>query len=398
MIGGTPPQATKWRKRITEDNLFIWKGCPTCHTIVFERGVVSIRKRWSREQAWEWQERKGWIVGCNFIPSRCINNIEIWQEFEFEDVLNTIRRELQLASSIGMNSIRMLLPFYVWKHQRDGFLQRIDRVLSAADQCGISLMPIFFDDCTLPRQFHREPVFGKQRDPVPGHHGGVVHTPFDGGGKVGYNLSDDKENWPVLEEYVRDIMGTFARDERILMWDMWNEPGNSNRNATSMEFMIRVFEIGRSIDPIQPLTAGPWEFGDGYLRPYHGVAGLSEIEKKAMELSDVITYHYYGNKDNSIRLIQELKQEGRPLLITEWLHRPFGNKVADLLPVFKQEGVGCFNWGLVAGKTQTYEPWDAIRKIPGLDLKKWQHDLFYSDFMPYREEEIETFKELTSAR
>ena len=198
---------------------------------------------------------------------------------------------------------------------------------------------------------------------------GVITTPFDGGSKVGYNLLDEKENWPMLEEYVRDIITTFANDERMLIWDIWNEPGNSNRNSMSMEFMIRVFEIARTIDPIQPLTAGPWEFGDGYTRPYHGVAGLSEIEKKALELSDIISYHYYGNKENSMRLIQELKQEG----------------------------VGCFNWGLVAGKTQTYEPWDAIRNIPGIDLNRWQHDLFYEDLTPYQEEEIEIFKQLTSS-
>lgn len=128
-----------------------------------------MRERWSLDKAREWQERNGWIVGCNYIPSRCINNIEIWQEFEFEDVLRTIRRELKLAAEIGMNSIRMLLPFQVWKHQRDGFLQRMDRVLTVADQLGIRMMPIFFDDCTMPKEFFREPKFGKQADPVPGH-------------------------------------------------------------------------------------------------------------------------------------------------------------------------------------------------------------------------------------
>jgi hypothetical protein len=352
-------------------------------------------KRWSIEQANEWYERIPWIVGCNFIPSRCINNIEIWQEFDFEDVLRTGSAELKLAAEIGINSIRMVMPFQVWKHQREGFLNRLDRFLDEASKHGISLMPVLFDDCCGPKPRTSTPRFGTQPAPVPGHHGGTVHTPFDGGSTVGYNLSDEQENWSELERYVEDLVGHFSQDERILIWDIWNEPGNSNRDGMSLPFMTRVFEVARAQNPIQPLTAGPWNFGDEFMKPYGGIGALSEIEKASFEQSDVITYHYYGPLEQSERLIQELQELNRPLLITEWLHRPFQNEVAEMLPLYQQYNVGCYHWGLVAGKTQTYEPWDAIRSIPNLDLMKWQHDLFRENLSAYDDEEIAIFKRMT---
>jgi hypothetical protein len=38
--------------------------------------------------------------------------------------------------------------------------------------------------------------------------------------------------------------------------------------------------------------------------------------------------------------------------------RTHGNLFATHLPRFEQERIGCFNWGLVSGKTQTIFPWE----------------------------------------
>ena len=51
--------------------------------------------------------------------------------------------------------------------------------------------------------------------------------------------------------------------------------------------------------------------------------------------------------------VAELVPQGRPILCTEYLARPLGSTVAGILPVAKRHNVGAFNWGLVAGKTQT---------------------------------------------
>ncbi len=37
-------------------------------------------KRWSVEKANEWYAKQPWLVGCNFIPSTAVNQLEMWQE------------------------------------------------------------------------------------------------------------------------------------------------------------------------------------------------------------------------------------------------------------------------------------------------------------------------------
>ena len=42
---------------------------------------------------------------------------------------------------------------------------------------------------------------------------------------------------------------------------------------------------------------------------------------------------------------------GRPVLCTEWLVRRGGNDFKTLFPLFRARKIGCWNWGLVAGRT-----------------------------------------------
>ncbi len=346
--------------------------------------------KWSTEQAWGWHAATPWLVGVNFIPSVCINNIEIWQEEGFEQVLAVMDRELALAQATGFNSVRMQLPFFIWQQQRQGFLQRLARFLDLLEAHGMTMMPIFFDDCCMPKPVYSPPYLGKQPDPVPGHHGGTVITPFDGKDAVGYNFVDEPALLPELEEYVRELITAFGQDERIVVWDIWNEPGNSNRQSRSLPIMQAAFGWARQLQPRQPLTACCWG-EDSFVEH----KPLLAIEQHAIKLSDVVSFHSYGDLARTQLLIEDLKQYGRPLLITEWLHRPFGNEIATHLPLFKREKIGCYNWGLVNGKTQTHEPWDVLRSQPGLDLSRWQHDLFYGDGTAYDVSEIALIRQLT---
>lgn len=349
-------------------------------------------QKWSCEKANKWYAEKGRITGCNYIPSDCINGIEIWQEFEFEKKLETINKELALASSIGIKSIRMVMPYQVWLLQHDGFMERFERFLTVAHRHKITLMPVLFDDCSIPKSMWSSEVrFGRQPMSTPGCHGGFPTTPFDGKEEAGYILGDDEENRPNLERFVKDLVGTFRNDERILMWDIWNEPGNSRRGSKSLELMEKAFAWAREMEPVQPLTAGAWSFPDGYLS--FGENGfIQRIEEAALELSDVISFHFYGELDNTKKVVEFLRKYNRPLVITEWLHRIFNNTVEQMLPYYIEENISCYNWGLVVGKTQTNEPWELLKHMKGLDCSLWQHDLFHQDGTPYDEHEIEIFR------
>jgi hypothetical protein len=201
--------------------------------------------------------------------------------------------------------------------------------------------------------------------------------------------------WDRLERYVKDILTTFAHDERILLWDLYNEPGNSGNGEKSLPLLMAVFEWARAINPSQPLTAGVW-FNNKELNQFQFAA------------SDVITFHNYHPADRLEREIAELELYGRPIICTEWMARTCGSLVAANLPVFAARKVGCINWGLVSGKTNTIFAWqDLDNPMNRINLSSsdecgepqvWFHDLFRPDGTPYDPAEIEVFKQYAQLR
>ena len=162
-----------------------------------------------------------------------------------------------------------------------------------------------------------------------------------------------------------------------------------------MPNLQRMFETVRSCDPVQPLTCGLW---DGIFHFEDPDAPLDALAQYILENSDIISYHFYGNYNAHIQFIKRLKQEGRPIMNTEWLGRCLHNDVFSLFPLFYLEKIGCYNWGFVAGKYQTYEPWEGTweRYANGtdtdVDFTKWFHDLYRPNHRPYDPNEIELIK------
>lgn len=350
--------------------------------------------RWTKEQAWEWYLKQPWLRGCNFMSSDCCNRVDQWQEYGFEERMKTTERELELAASIGFNSIRLILQFEVWDQEHDGFLKRFDRYLELADRYGISSMICFGNDCTVPKKYYTPPKLGPQQVDI-GYHGGRKDSPHGGlSGGPGYSILDEPELAEKFYGMVHEIISRYARDSRVVVWDLFNEPGNGRRGSLSLPHMERFFEIARDIGPMQPLTTGAYDS--------HALCRgeLSEIETRALELSDVVSFHCYGSYDHMVRTIDILKKTyGRPMLCTEWLNRITHNDVQTIYPLFYLERIGCYNWGLVAGKYQTYEPWNGLwesyerGEAEDIDFTKWQHDLFRPSLRPYDPKEIELIEQ-----
>jgi hypothetical protein len=350
--------------------------------------------QWSKEKIWNWYNSRPWLRGCNYLPSDCVDPYEEWQEFEFDEKMKTVERELDLAASIGFNSIRVRLHFEVWAREGENFIKRFDCFLKVADKRGISVMPRFGQDCLGPKDeyFPFEP--GKQREPEWGYHGGFKKDPWRKG-MVGWSPLENKENEEKFYEFLKLMAKTFGKDERVVMWELWNEPGNSGRREMSTDYIKRSFEVFREMTPIQPLTCcGGWSFKSNNADP---LSSIMDIEKLAMELSDVVNFHHYGPPWEVANVIRALKERyGRPLIITEWLHRIFNNNYFNIFPLLFMEQVGSYSYGLVAGKAQFYEPWEGLWEKTGLDLKLWQHDLFRKNHRPYDPEEIKVIQKLCS--
>ena len=325
------------------------------------------QQQWSIEKANEWYSKQPWLVGCNFIPSTAINQLEMWQEGAFD--VGTIKRELGWAADLGFNTVRVYLHDLLWETNADDFKSRMDRYLEVADSRGIRTLFVLFDDC-----WNDNPALGRQPAPIPGvHNSGWVQSP-------GSKNVRDPASWGRLEEYVRGVVGAFAGDNRVVMWDLYNEPGNSNLGVKSLPLLKKAFEWARSTSPTQPLTAAVWSDN----------AELNELQLRAC---DVVTFHNYGDVNSLTSQIKDLKTHARPVVCTEYMARSRGSCFRTHLPVFKRENVGCYNWGLVKGKTQTIYPWGSEEGTPEPDT--WFHDILREDGTPFSVEEVKLIKSVT---
>lgn len=354
-------------------------------------------RRWSEQEINAWYAKQDWLVGMNFLPSSAVNWNELWQRETFD--AEGIERELKLARSIGMNTLRTNLPFIVWLYDAAGLKTRIDRFLAIAEEQGIKVMLTLMDDCGFSGD---HPCIGRQKEPRPGVHNS------QGAASPGRNVVVLPVLWPLVHAYIADIVHTFRDDERILVWDVFNEPtndgifrddgqeGHFDGPLLEQSYKLCQEAVGwvRAEDPVQPLTVGAWRNMKTFLNREVKIFD-SPIDRLALQSSDIISFHAYSPADVVEETIALLKPLNRPMLCTEWLARHAQSTVQDILPVFKRENVGAYNWGLVNGRTQTHLPWPVIMQASPDYKKLWFHDLFRKDGSPYSQEECDLFRQLT---
>lgn len=345
-------------------------------------------QKWSPEKANEWYKTQGFLVGSNYNPATAINELEMWQADTFDP--QRIDLELGWAENIGMNTMRVFLHDLAYEQDKEGFKKRLGQFLTIAQKHKIKPMLVLFDSCWDPN-----PQIGKQRAPRPGvHNSGWMQSP---GAKALQNPAE----YPRLERYVREVVGAFKNDNRILAWDVWNEPDNINYPAYSaqepknkvelvLNLLPQVFTWTRAAGPTQPLTSGVWK-GD-----YSADEKLDPMQRVQLEQSDIISFHSYDDATEFEKRINWLQRYNRPILCTEYMARGNKSTFVGSLPVAKKYNVAAINWGLVQGKTQTHLPWDSWQK-PYVEYEPWIwfHEVFRTDGTPYMREETELIKRMT---
>ena len=348
-------------------------------------------KIWSPEQAFDWYKEHEWIVGCNYLPSNSINQLEMFQKETFDSEINNL--ELSWARSLGFNSVRVYLHDLLWE-DKESFKETLNVFLDICKSNNIKPILVLFDDCHRPY-----PKLGKQPKPVRGvHNSGWKQSP---GLAIVHAINDDalNDNLPRLKKFVQEILNDFNADERILMWDIYNEPGQFGIGDKSITLLKKTWEWAHEVRPSQPLTSC-----------LDGSVGTEIIECNRKN-SDVITFHTYEGEKLQ-ETISRLKENDRPLICTEYMAREFGSTFQFSMPIFKENNVGCFNWGLVAGKSQTHFGWSTIMELKKkkeegdfLDDEEvipepeiWFHDILRKDGKPYNVEETNFIKEITSSK
>ncbi len=326
-------------------------------------------KIWNVQKANAWYNAHQWIAGANFIPSTAVNQLEMWQADTFDP--KTIDRELGYAEGIGFNAMRVFLHSVAYHEDPKGFKSRVNEYLTIAGRHHIQTIFVFFDDCWNPN-----PKAGKQPLPKTGiHNSGWVQDP-------GVRQVKDPKQFNQLKGYLQDVITTFKHDKRVLLWDLYNEPGNSTKRDTSLSLLTKVFSWAREVNPDQPISAGLWDWSFEKLNAFQALN------------SDIITYHDYDSTQDHRRVLQLLKTHGKPLICTEYMARSRNSTFSTILPLLKKENVGALNWGLVAGKTNTIYAWDTPMAHGG-EPKVWFHDIFHKDGTPYRPEETTFIKSVT---
>ncbi len=345
--------------------------------------------RWPEQKANDWYAKQPWLIGCNYIPSHAINQLEMWQA----DTFNTaaIERELALAKGLGFNSLRVFLHDMLWQEDAQRFTDRIEQFLGLADAHGIGVMFVLFDGVWDPH-----PKLGKQRDPKPHtHNSGWVQSPAQ-------DVLKDPNRHASLAAYVKGVIGSFKADRRVHAWDLYNEPDNTNTTAygkvelqekpqLALALITKAFSWAREVNPSQPITSGLWS-GD-----WKTLEAMSPMARFCVEQSDVITFHNYAPLEAVQSRVNELRQFNRPLLCTEYMARPPGSTFESILPYFKEQRIAAYNWGFVEGKTQTIYPWDSWTKAYMAEPPVWFHDIFRKNGSAYRAEEVQLIKRLTGA-
>ena len=345
---------------------------------------------WTKQAANSWYSKEPWLVGSNYVPAYAINQLEMWQAGTFDP--KRIDLELGWAQGLGMNTMRVFLHDLLWEQDSEGFKKRINTFLTIADKHKIKPIFVLFDSCWNPF-----PHLGKQPAPKPGvHNSGWVESP-------GVKALEDPSQYPHLEAYVKGVVGAFAKDQRVLAWDIWNEPDNLNDSSYGKEepknvkqlvlaLLPRAFAWARSVHPQQPLTSCLWQ-GD-----WSSYAKLSPMAKEELDLSDIVSFHNYDPPASFEQHVKWLQQYGRPLICTEYMARPKGSTFQAIMPLEKKDKIGAINWGFVAGKSQTYLPWDSWQH-PYVDHPPavWFHDIFRTDGKPYRPEEVKFIRQITGA-
>ena len=346
------------------------------HTTAAAKAELTVNGRWSIDRANAWYQKFPWLMGCNYVTSTAVNQLEMWQADTFDP--KTIDRELGWAESVGLNTVRIFLHDLAWKQDKEGFKKRLTTFHDLCEKHHIWTIPTFFTNGGpgVPIKI------GKQPEPLLGvHNSQWLQSP-------GTAMVNSPEHWDYLEEYVSDIISSFAKDQRIFVWCLYNEPESTRHGGYSLPLMRQMWQWGRKVAPMQPFTSPITVFpGESKTHSFFPICCFLG------ENCDIMSFHCYRKPEEVSRLIDLFADFHRPLICTEYIDRPHNN-FFNVTPILKERNVAAVHFGLVNGKCnfQFHSP----KELP--DPKHWKHDIFRKDGTPFDPKEIEQIKKLTGKK
>ena len=261
-------------------------------------GFAKERKQWTEKQAWDWEKKVGTIIGFNQPESAYpgMTNLEI----------------LRKAADLGFNSVR----FWLKGEDVDAQIAYIKKMADEAESCGMTISPVL----SLQRKYFND-------------------------------KENEKENLKIVEELVKTLIRPFANDERIVLWDIWNEPGFKTGDPETfreMEWVEKMVHWCREENLCQPITASIiWD-------PDRDADVSSPTWEKRRQVEAMMDLHNFHSYDCARNFGAEIdytldrirKISNRPIVCTEAMIRVNGSSIQRTLPMFAREHVHVYLWGL----------------------------------------------------
>ena len=197
------------------------------------------------------------------------------------------------------------------------------------------------------------------------------------------------------------MVGRFRSDRRIHAWDLFNEPDNPNRSSygrlepagkpeLSLALLKKTFAWAREVKPSQPLTAGVWQ---GSLTDPEQALADQSLHAHAVGRDQLPQLPAAGGAEEGRRGPEALP----PAVAVHRVHGPAGRELDSTRSshTSRSEQIGAYNWGFVAGKSQTIYPWDSWQKAYAAEPPVWFHDIFRPDGTPYIADEVAYIRRVT---
>ena len=241
------------------------------------------------------------VRGFNYQPSYGSTSFENWLYFKPDIVELELRRGKDYFPAF--NTVRYWLSRDAYLRDPEKFVMDFEKSLAIADTLGLKVIPC---------------LFNRWHDPDLDC-GGIYIDHF----LPRYSFVLYREN--NLAKYIIDLVSAHVDDDRILLWDICNEPFHyrsvedvsTEIENNEYEWLRDMRDLIRSVDQNKPIGVS--------IHPLHGMAGLIRIEP----LCDVLLIHpyYMGEIDNTDQrreyeqFVAESKyfseKCNKPILVTE---------------------------------------------------------------------------------
>lgn len=267
---------------------------------------------------------------------------DMWNAWDGPQIARELR---QARDQLGINTVRVLLPYDLDEAEKGDvrlspeILSRMRELVQIAGSLDVRLIVTLFDF---------EDAF-----PSPG------------------SVEEQRQI-----EYVRTLLGNFVGDDRIIAWDLHNEPDNydtwkNGHSAQVLTWLGRMADEVHRVAPNHLVTVGM-----GY---YQNLLLAGPDGRRPIDYSDMISVHSYNRGDIGRQLDELRSYTSRPLVLGEFgwptgitcLNKSYTEAeqtrtYREMLTAVKGKVAGVLSWSLYDHNSGPSRRWDSREEYYGL--------------------------------